>query len=282
MIKLQELTPKVYYEHSRDFQLIGRLYDLVLNYTKTQADTIYNLPFSDNFNTKLIDLMTMTLGFKSKHNYNLNQLRALCSAFVEILRNKGTKYAINLACNVITNAEGVTENIVAEVYEEEYRVDFFVPETLSDVNLLKDLMTYILPAGMTFNIIRSVMKQASSATEITYVDTVVANNIIDQKTSKIISKLEFSADNTAGVTFAETTPGNLFNATVINPNRLESLSAPELSLIAENPEDPVESDSLEVSNINNNAAVINVYKQTKGETGWIKYTTIKKETSNGK
>ena len=40
MIKLQELTPSVYYEQSRDFQFIGRLYDIVLNYIKTNADNL--------------------------------------------------------------------------------------------------------------------------------------------------------------------------------------------------------------------------------------------------
>lgn len=30
MIKVQNLTPDIYYNRSRDFQFIGRLYDVVL------------------------------------------------------------------------------------------------------------------------------------------------------------------------------------------------------------------------------------------------------------
>ena len=41
MIKLQELTPSVSYEQSRDFQFIWRLYAIVLNYVKTNADNLY-------------------------------------------------------------------------------------------------------------------------------------------------------------------------------------------------------------------------------------------------
>ena len=40
MIKLQDMTPDVYYNQSRDFQFIGRLYDIVLNSVKTNADLI--------------------------------------------------------------------------------------------------------------------------------------------------------------------------------------------------------------------------------------------------
>ena len=61
MIKLQDYTPEVYYRESRDFQFIGRLYDLVLNYVKTNADLIYSLPLSDNSDNQFIDLMAMTL-----------------------------------------------------------------------------------------------------------------------------------------------------------------------------------------------------------------------------
>ena len=38
MIKLQNLTPEVYYKESRVFQFIGRLYDIVLNSVKTETD----------------------------------------------------------------------------------------------------------------------------------------------------------------------------------------------------------------------------------------------------
>ena len=59
MIKLQDYTPEVYYRESRDFQFIGRLYDLVLNYVKTNADLIYSLPLSDNSDNQFIQPLTI-------------------------------------------------------------------------------------------------------------------------------------------------------------------------------------------------------------------------------
>ena len=47
MIKLQDYTPEVYYKQSRDFQFLGRLYDVILNAVKTNSDMIYAVPSAD-------------------------------------------------------------------------------------------------------------------------------------------------------------------------------------------------------------------------------------------
>lgn len=109
MIKLQELTPEIYYKQSRDFQFIGRLFDLVLNSVKTNADMIYDIPASDSAGSKMIDLLALTLGFKAKHNYTIKQLSAICGILPTILKNKGTLYAIKTTCQTILTAEGITE-----------------------------------------------------------------------------------------------------------------------------------------------------------------------------
>ena len=96
MIKLQDLTPEVYYKESRDFQFLGRLYDLVLNSVKTESELIYNLPLSPNVNEKMLELLTLTLGFKPKHQYNSKQLYAICSVLSEIIRNKGSIFTTKI------------------------------------------------------------------------------------------------------------------------------------------------------------------------------------------
>lgn len=154
MIKLQDLTPAVYYNQSRDFQLIGRLYDIVLNSVKTNADLIYGIPLSENTDTRLMELMSLTLGFKSKHNYNIDQLTAICKSFLSILKVKGTRESITMAANTLLNAEGITSEI--DLYGEEDGTPGLIlvlPHGLSDVNLLLDLLTYILPAGLSFTLI---------------------------------------------------------------------------------------------------------------------------------
>ena len=108
MIKFQNLTPEVYYKESRDFQLLGRLFDLVLNAVKTDADLLYNLPLSTNSDEKLLELLAFTLGFKPKHQYNARNLKAVCSVFSEILKHKGSIKAVKIACEALFNSMDIS------------------------------------------------------------------------------------------------------------------------------------------------------------------------------
>lgn len=170
MIKLQNLTPEVYYKHSRDFQFLGRLYDIVLNSIKTNTDTLYSLPNGDNLNTKLIDLLALTLGFKSKHNYNIKQLRAISGVFPLILKNKGNIQSVQLAGQALLSSEGITDPFNCELIENVLYV--FIPSQLSDLNLFNDLLDYILPAGISCEIARGVQFETSIKTELSTDDSV--------------------------------------------------------------------------------------------------------------
>ena len=167
MLRMRQMVPNVYYDHSRDFQLIGRLYELVANMVKTNADMLYNLPVSDNMNERLLDLAASTLGFKSLHHYNIDQLKALCSAFASILRKKGNITSIIDACNTLVAAEGIAEEIEVEYDEDAKLLTLFVPPQLSDLNLLKDILLYILPAGLSYSIVKAHRETISITTELT-------------------------------------------------------------------------------------------------------------------
>ena len=193
LIKFQDLTPEVYYKRSRDFQYIGRLFDLVLNNAKMNTDIISSLPLNPDMDPRLLDLLALTLGFKSKHEYNTKQLAALCSIFPFVLRNKGSKLAIETACNALLNAEGITKKASIEVSNQ--TVSIFLPSELSDLNLLKDLLNYILPAGMSCSLVQeATLVPPSSTTLVNYQDYVVnytntskeSKDLWDEVTSKSI------------------------------------------------------------------------------------------------
>ena len=193
LIKFQDLTPEVYYKRSRDFQYIGRLFDLVLNNAKMNTDIISSLPLNPDMDPRLLDLLALTLGFKSKHEYNTKQLAALCSIFPFVLRNKGSKLAIETACNALLNAEGITKEASIEVSNQ--TISIFLPSELSDLNLLKDLLNYILPAGMSCSLVQeATLVPPSSTTLVNYQDYVVnytntskeSKDLWDEVTSKSI------------------------------------------------------------------------------------------------
>ena len=184
MIKLQELTPSVYYEQSRDFQFIGRLYDIVLNYVKTNADNLYTLPIGKNMDEKLLNLLAFTLGFQSKHHYNSKQLLAICSVLPLILKHKGSLNAILIAVNSILYAEGINQALDYE-FKDNNLVLYLSPD-LSDLTLLKDIMVYILPAGIGCDMIKEIQSVNKIETILTTKDEVKVYKDIASKFNRIL------------------------------------------------------------------------------------------------
>ena len=184
MIKLQELTPSVYYEQSRDFQFIGRLYDIVLNYIKTNADNLYTLPIGKNMDEKLLNLLAFTLGFQSKHHYNSKQLLAICSVLPLILKHKGSLNTILIAVNSILYAEGINQALDYE-FKDNNLVLYLSPE-LSDLTLLKDIMIYILPAGIGCDMIKEIQSVNKIETILTAKDEVTVYKAVASNFNKIL------------------------------------------------------------------------------------------------
>ena len=184
MIKLQDLTPSVYYEQSRDFQFIGRLYDIVLNYIKTNADNLYTLPIGKNMDEKLLNLLAFTLGFQSKHHYNSKQLLAICSVLPLILKHKGSLNAILIAVNSILYAEGINQALDYE-FKDNNLVLYLSPD-LSDLTLLKDIMIYILPAGIGCDMIKEIQSVNKIETVLTTKDEVTVYKDVASKFNKIL------------------------------------------------------------------------------------------------
>lgn len=154
MIKTQNLVPEVYYNKSRDFQALGRTFDVVFNYLKTGSDIIYSRLINETSDDKLVELLSLTLGFKSKHHYTNRQLVALCSAFAYMLRNKGSLRSIEAAIAILINSEGVQAKPTIVVNDDYTELTIYIPVEVKDINLFNDLLTYILPAGMGCNVIR--------------------------------------------------------------------------------------------------------------------------------
>lgn len=215
-IKFQELTPDVYYKQSRDFQFIGRLFETTLNSAKTNTELLKGLPLSDNSDESLIDLMALTLGFKLRHHYNVKQLTSLCHAFSIAIRNKGNITSILMAIQALLNAEGIKEESSYSIAGQ--KLILFIPESLSDITLLKDLLDYILPAGMSCEIVREFGLSAVATTEATTKSNVVPygnNNTPWTVTSGYNStSILPEITNTTGQIHAENTAGLLMNGEI--------------------------------------------------------------------
>lgn len=172
MVKIQESVPQIYYNSSRDFQLIGHLFDLVLNSVKTEADLLFNLPLSTNSDDQLLDLLAFTLGLRlSKEKYTSAQLRAVCSVAPRMMRNKGSKQAIELLCNALMRADSVEGASYVELTENKLTVHISNISTCHDI--LYEILPYIVPAGIVFNIKEMTSYNTTIETQTAYQDKVL-------------------------------------------------------------------------------------------------------------
>lgn len=196
MIKTENLTPEIYYQMSRDFQLLGRLYDIVLNSTKTDVDLLYNLPIGINSNLDNLDLLAMTLGFVPKHKYNAKHLKAVCSVLPLIMKNKGSLQSIIILVNTILHVEGIKETV--ECFEKthlddnnkivrDHSVVIAVPDKLQDLSLIYDLLDYLLPAGISYELMLVFTVKINGKTELGYKDTIkiYSNEMVNEENTKI-------------------------------------------------------------------------------------------------
>jgi hypothetical protein len=153
MIKIKDQLPSIYYDASRDFQILGHLYEVILNYAKTNADMLYMLPNGIEADTRSTELLATTLGFRLRRNYDKDQLAALVSIFPKLLKIKGTKAAVDLAGNALVKASGVPGAFTSVL--ENNILTVRIPIELTDITLFMDLLPYILPFGIRVSVIRA-------------------------------------------------------------------------------------------------------------------------------
>lgn len=220
MIRLQDSTPRVYYEQSRDFQFIGRLFDIVLNSAKTNADCVNTLPLDKDMDDRLLNLLALTLGFSHRRRYNSKQLAAVCSVLPTIMRNKGSVYGITVAVNAILQAEGLTQPLDYSI-EEGQLLTLYLPTDLRDLTLLKDVMSYVLPAGMSCAMVNELRETHKANTTISTTDEVNMKQLI-VKASKL-SRLS-RGDNLRSEDGPKNYTGMMANATVLTADQLAEVN----------------------------------------------------------
>lgn len=160
MIQTGYQVPSNYYIRSRDFQLLGRVFDIVFNSSKTYSDMIAHNAICNNTDKTLLELIARTIGFDPVRKYDVQDLYTVCTSFKYIISRKGTLESIKDCVRALLNAQNIAEGFdVEELYDingnKLYELQIIVPTKLKDRVLLVDLLEYVLPTGYTYNIINS-------------------------------------------------------------------------------------------------------------------------------
>ena len=156
MIKTQELTPHIYYKESRDFQLFGRIYDVLFNYLKLNIESMKVEELNNTSHSNFIELSLNTLGFFPKRNYDIEELKSLVSVYSDIIKNKGSIYSIETLIKTILRSIGesneydIVKNI--EVNTDTPTIIIKIKSNLTNQQsiLIEEVLDYIMPIGVDY------------------------------------------------------------------------------------------------------------------------------------
>lgn len=218
MIKVKDSVPSIYYEESRDFQVFGNSFEAVFNYLKTNVDLINENPLDRRSSHLVIKLITKTLGFESKHEYDMDDLRTLCSIFVECIKNKGTLNSINKAISGLLNSQHIASEF--KIIQNGSDLMIYLPNNIRDTVLLDDIFDYILPAGITYNFsFGTYALENKLSTEISAQDSVVVKEMQNTNLGTVVNlpnsphknktKPEDLKEYTSGTTLSQTFTGTI-------------------------------------------------------------------------
>lgn len=209
MIKTKNLVPEVYYNQSRDFQFLGRAFEIIFNYAKMNTDLITGAPTSNNLDDRLIPLLAKTVGFETRHQYNAQDLKNVCDVFIDLVRNKGTKNAIERAVYTLMNAQNISGYTEVRIDSDNHVVNIYIPYGLKDLVLLEDIFDYILPVGFDYRFIYGASNDALK-NSISMRDTLTTFNVKEGLVGRI-AKPQFNVkrpdDSTIDKEKVETTTG---------------------------------------------------------------------------
>lgn len=211
-MKVSNLVPEVYYKKSRDFSYIGRVFEVLFNYYKTNVDLVGKSPLDENVASNIISLAATTLGFESKHEYINKDLVALCSSFAMLLRDKGTLTAIENSVNVLLHTQNIRQGTTIVYDDVNFELTIYVPSQIKDIVLLEDIFEYILPVGVTYSFKVGGVSSSSATEHLVETDTVgvypsYAHTLAQVSSSTNSDESQYGTGKNRSMTYTGTVPG---------------------------------------------------------------------------
>lgn len=146
MFRIEDNVPHYYVDHSRDFQLFCRLYDIAFTSVKRDIDNVIN--FSDCYKCpdRLLDLLAVRVGFFDYKSLPTDALRMILAAFPYIMKHKGTITAIKECINLFLRYNK-SQNVEYEIDSSGGNVTLTLETTFGNEYILDILLAYVIPTG---------------------------------------------------------------------------------------------------------------------------------------
>lgn len=182
MLRLQNNTPSIYCQKSRDFQLFCRLYDAVNNGVKFDIDSIININDATLISDRVINLLCTKIGFFPKHNYSTSLLRGIIQVFPYMIKYKGSLRGIEYAIRTILKFEDIKGSYQIIISPNtKGQIDIYTSIELENKLALDDLLSYVLPIGYIYTLKKYTATDVKSNLEVSS----YLNNLITAPTINI-------------------------------------------------------------------------------------------------
>ena len=156
LFKLEENVPDIYVEMSRDFQLLCRVYDILVNSNIITQSKIRQQLNIDQIDDKLLKLLAGRLGFSSDNYIPTEVMRSILLQFPFMIKNKGTKVGIEQAIkSVIKQTSKVNSVYVSDITIATGEIKVTVESddaSAVDMSYLSNVLKYVVPVGYTVNV----------------------------------------------------------------------------------------------------------------------------------
>ena len=175
LIKVQNMTPEIYTQESRDFQLLCRLYDCVLNGVKFDIDTIPSLVNTKDCRNDILQLLATKIGFFTDKKFDDTVMRYVLDSFPTIIRNKGSLLSVKETIYMFLRLHSVPSDIEIYYLKTPYSSPFSETEPCilntgkmpkphslliriksfkkrPDTTVIDEVFRYIIPAGIHYYI----------------------------------------------------------------------------------------------------------------------------------
>ena len=152
LFRLQDNTPEAYTNESRDFQLFLRLYDCVNNGTKFYIDSILDSVDTKTISSSLLGLLRTKLGFFNETEFTERELRYILRGFPYLIKDKGSKRAIDDAVYIFMNAKGMSVPHKIDIDNGLHVIHIDIESALEDTKMLDVMLSFVIPTGYTYDI----------------------------------------------------------------------------------------------------------------------------------
>lgn len=157
IIQIEKLVPDEYVEQSRDFQLLGRLFDCVANMAKINADTIPFMLNTTLINDTYLELLKTKVGLIQDLDLTDDELRYVLQAFPYLIRRKGSMSAIKEMLNMCLKIFNINatfrierstgNTVINNITLDEHSFAIGIDTVLKSDALIRILAKYLMPPG---------------------------------------------------------------------------------------------------------------------------------------